>query len=291
MKRLFLLFAFLLALSCGAQDSPWELAARFDFNAARQALRQAAGTGVESADAAETRELLQAAVLLGVQPRTEDNVRQALAGVRALSARPGISEDTFVAARYLEARILGLHLEPRDGAGARTIHADLLEHHRAHPLAQQGAATLALGLLYDNAQAERPERLAAAEALLARVTSPEAERDLRYVIGHARLRWGLGIGEASAHLEQAAQIGFHQQQRQASLYVTLGQLAEERGDLALARESYRKFLQLARRDTRVHAIGERLAALEGKPGGEADGDSSGVSTPVGPLAGGKEAHR
>ncbi|AHF90674.1 hypothetical protein OPIT5_11165 [Opitutaceae bacterium TAV5] len=272
------------APSPSADDLAREQAAQLDFTRALRTLRAAghpdeAGrpsgdtTGPDN-EAPLRRQLAVAAALLGAQPRTASHIGEALAIARAVSsASPSASGPLCIAARYLEARILQSHLEPPDPAGARALYADLLATAPEAPLAQHGGVWLITSLLFQPLPAptaaasatpsiSREARLAEAEAVLPLLTLPAAERDARYLIGRARLRWRLDPLAARHHLERAAAIGFSQVQRQNSLLVTVGELASETGDAALAIRCYETFLQSASRDTRAFTLRQRLAALK-----------------------------
>ncbi|EIP99800.1 hypothetical protein OpiT1DRAFT_04331 [Opitutaceae bacterium TAV1] len=233
-------------------DTPTAAAARFDFNTALFLLRNA---GAHLPAAAPADRLLYAGALLNAQPRSDARIAEALAIARSVDAPE---------ARFLEARILHEHTEPRQPQAAAALYEQLtvLPGFADNPLVRRALVPLALIRLYETPGLSRDERLASAETLLPLATHPPVARDLRYLIGRTLLEWRLDLPRAREHLRAARQIGFSQQPRQISLLVTLGQLAEETGDTALAIDCYRDFLRLTARDSRADTIRQRLAALE-----------------------------
>ncbi len=257
-----LLFLVAILRADPAPADAWTLAERFDFNGALARLE--ANNASRPAASAELR-VARAAALLGAQPRTPANIAAALETTRAVAADPATPADARLVARSLEGRILREHLEPRTPenlAAARELFRGLLDSGSEHPLAVRAAVSLGLGLLYDDPSLPRAERLAAAEALLPRtLRHPAVERDLRYVIAHAAMVWGLEPKIARDHLRRVDQIGFSQLPRRLNVRVALGQLAEETGDLALATQAYEAFLAESVRDNRDGPIRVRLAGI------------------------------
>lgn len=242
------------------ETDAWTLAERFDFNAALSALSSAGS----SATAGER--LALAAARLAAQPRTPDNIARSLSEARALAADPATPPDLRLAAAFLEGRILREHLEPRTPenlAASRAVFQKLVDSGAEHPLALRATVSLAFALLDDDPSRPAAERVAAAEALIPRAAArPAVERDLRYVIAQAALRWRLDPAIARDHLRRVDEIGFAQLPRRLSVRVSLGRVAEESSEPALAVLAYRAFLAEAVRDHREPTIRARLAVLE-----------------------------
>lgn len=233
-------------------DTPLAAVARFDFNTALIRLRD---VGAHLPSAAPSDRILYAAALLNAQPRTAARIDEALAIARSID---------LPEARFIEARILHEHTDPRRPQAAAAIYEQLAAQpgFAADPLTRRALVPLALIRLYETPALSRNERLASAEALLPFATHPPLARDLHYLIGRTLLEWQLELPRAREHLRAACAIGFTQHPRQISLLVTLGRLGEETGDTALAIDCYRKFLNLTTRDSRTDYIRQRLAALE-----------------------------
>ncbi len=248
-------------LAASASDStpapdPWKTALGFDYNAAADRFAD-----LHAAEPANTRvAIAYASSLLVKQPRTESNIetaRDLLLRVRETASAK--SEDAILAL-YLLARIELDHLSPSRPDSARPRLEQLRRDHPAHPLADHAAIELAYLLAYPPAGAD-PSAIPAIETLLASVKEPAAARDLHALLASFYLRQVPDAVSALKHLRAARAVGFEQPLRNAETDLTLGSLARETGDHALARRHYEAFLAAAPRDVRASTVRHLLSTL------------------------------
>ena len=109
--------------------------------------------------------------------------------------------------------------------------------------------------------ASRRASLTGAVALLATVKSPDAARDLPELLDPLYLRQLHDPASALPHFVAARAVGYEQPLRNADADLTIGNLARETGDTALARAHYAAFLAAAPRDGRAYTVRRLLAGL------------------------------
>lgn len=253
-------FFALLTLSAAAEKSsvpdPWQAALAFDYNAAAE--RFAALHAAHPADARTT--IAYASSLLVKQPRTEANIQAARDLLAKVCEATPASGDEAILALYLLARVELDHLSPAQPASARA-HLEQLRHdHPSHPLADHAAVELAYLLAYPPAGVD-PGSAPAIEAMLATVKAPDAARDLHALLASLYLRLGHDSIAALPHLIAARSVGYEQPLRNADADLSIGNLARETGDAALAQKYYAAFLAAAPRDVRASTVRRLLAGL------------------------------
>lgn len=251
----FLAFVVLPVLPAAEPEpsNPWQMLATYRFADAEKAFQQTTGRDA----------LLGRALSLLNRPpvsaASQDEARELLASLVA----DGATDEPALAAHYLLARIRHVHQSAPDLALAAKHYRDLITLAPDHPLAQQSVARLALLVLYDPAQKDRIEAsLAEMEALAARLTLPEARRDVHAVLADIYVRRIKRPADALRHLEAQLATGAVRLVRMRNnLCLQIAETARELGQRELAVARYRQFLDGTLRDTRRQWVRERLAAL------------------------------
>ena len=216
---------------------------------------------------APTREqaLASAVVALDYQPVTPDRLRTAEAVFAQLATGDDEVADT---AAYLQARMYQVHFQQPDYGRAASLYRALAEKHPGSHWAQLGLVKLGLLTLYTLPEPVAPaDRVAAAEALLARIHDEKLQRDLHLQIGRACNHYGLSLDRALAHLKEVDRIGGLVGQMPEDLAVQLGELSQRAGHYADARRYFERYLRDFTPNLRSVTVKRRLedlAALEAK---------------------------
>lgn len=233
----------------------WELVGQHLPNDAQATLRNA------PARAGDRERALAAAVMrLDVQPVTDAGLKAAGAELAELAQG---NDEIAQASGYLIGRIYQTHQFTPDYARAAEAYTHLAERFPAGYWAQLGLVKLALLKLYALPEPAGPRaRLAAAEALLPRVTVPELRRDLHILLGRAALFHEAPLGEVLPHLVAADGIGGLTQLKRAELQLQIGELSRRAGQWDQAREYLQKFITENGVDGRIATARMRLAQVE-----------------------------
>lgn len=207
----------------------------------------------------------EAVTLLNLQPKTARNIERAALLLDDVADADPVDE-LGISARYLRARLEEVHrTEPQPAEAARR-YLELIRAGGAHPLAQQAAVRLTLLQLYPLDETNTPsERVAAAEALGAGLSSPAAIRDHAMLVGQACLYYQLPLAQARRHLECALEAGILSSTIRADLLVSLGEISRELGDAPRAEQAYRAYLRENPQGDRTAAVKRRLAELPALP--------------------------
>lgn len=198
--------------------------------------------------------LATGAAWMSLQPATDDN----LAKAAAIFADLAQGDDEVAAqAAYLRARLWQLHFLQPNYARAAELYEELAARQPRSHWAQLGLVKLAMLKLY--ALPDVPDRLAAAESILARITTPALQRDLHLQIGQAGVIVKEPLPRFLPHLVAADRIGGISGTAREDLIVQLGELSMRAGLLAQAREYFERYLQEYPNNVRAYAVAERLA--------------------------------
>ncbi len=209
-----------------------------------------------------TRELGQAAVLLNLSPVTEERVALAVEKLRRL-IRGDAHDEAGIAARYLLARAMQLHLTPPDRAEAMRLYRELFREQSQHLLGQMAAVHLASLLIYDPAADSLPlARLSEVESWEKTLIHPDAAKACHLVLAEAYLFFDLDRSRCLYHLRAAFQLGVVIPQERATLLMRMGRLAQELGDQSLAATSYTLFLKENPGDERCYMIEQFLKQIQ-----------------------------
>ncbi len=239
----------------GDRVDPWLATAHYRFNEA-YALFEATIRG-EPGD--RTRHLGRAADLLNLAPRSAASIAEAAQALERLVAEDP-ADEVGITARYLLARIAGVHEAGASPAAAAPQLRALLDAAPHHPLAQHGGVKLCLLLLYEPTLSVEPD-FAAAETVVERLTLNGPRRDGHAALGRAYLFYRQEPQRALAHLQAAFAREFKSAATQAAMGLSIAELAAGLGQTELARTHYREFLRANPRDVRAQLVRDRLAAL------------------------------
>jgi len=219
-----------------------------------------------AADPSDRESRLGAALAwLQQRARTPENVAAAGRLLEALR-RENDGDDAGIGAAYYLARIAQVHSFTPDRAAALAGYRGLLADHPGHPYAQLAAPKLALLLLYDDVPPDEWERrVAEIQALIPRLTAPEALRDTRLTLAMALIR--LRQDHARAYPLLASCLGAGTVKRMPRLNTVLVQAAESARILGKESEAaayYANFLGEFPQDAKSDEIRRRLSRLETK---------------------------
>ncbi len=220
------------------------------------------------ADSSSRRErLLWAAGRIGMQPSSDASVREAEAVLAELEHG---TDEIAAQAGYLRARIYQLHLNEPDFAKAAQLYAQLAERLPESHWAQLGLVKLGLLKLYVLPDSTDPaaDRLAPAEAILARIREPLLRRDLDLQIGQAGIVLHQPQARFLPHLIAAEQAGGITGNAREDLIVQIGVLSERGGDWARAREYFLRYLEEYPTNVRAFTIRKKLEEVNRRLGQE-----------------------
>jgi tetratricopeptide (TPR) repeat protein len=245
------------AAAADIQSDPWAMGLRMEMGSAAVRFAEMHRANPHDGQLA----VGYASSLLGRQPRTARNVEEASRVLRGALASEDV--EATVAARYLLARIAQIHRQPAELAAAREGFATLLADHPGHPVAEQGGVKLGTIILFE--QRERPfaERLDEVTRLLAGLETPGARRGLHEALGRA-LALESDYAGALHHWRQVRAISHGRARRDAQVDMIVAGLALEVGELELALQHYRSFLELGGRDNRRQTVLGVVAAIEAR---------------------------
>ncbi len=240
-------------LTAAEVEEPWREIALHRFKEARVAF-------VETAPGSRESMLGEAVALLNLQPRTEQNIRQAAVQLEAVAAADG-RDDLGLTARYVRARIDQLHLaQSQPDQAVEQYRALLRDAPARHPLAAQAAVKLALLTLYHPTDPRRPaERLAELEQMTETVAQGAARRDLHLLLGRGYLFFDLEPARALFHLEAAWAARVVNRANRADTLLAIAQLSGKHGDPARTMEAYTQFLTENPHDDRAYGVRRWLA--------------------------------
>ena len=201
--------------------------------------------------------LAWAAGRIGTQPSSDANLREAEAVLAELAQGP---DELGAEAAYLRARIYQLHLTEPDFPKAATLYAELAERQPHSHWAQLGLVKLGLLKLYLLPDSSDPaaDRLAPAEALLARITEPLLRRDLDLQIGQAGIALHQPLARYLPHLIAAERAGGITGTAGEDLMVQIGVLSERGGDWVRARDYFERYLAAYPTNVRAFNIRQKL---------------------------------
>ncbi|MFI5336865.1 MAG: tol-pal system YbgF family protein [Opitutales bacterium] len=202
-------------------------------------------------------QLARGAAWMSLQPETDGNMRQAEKIFAALAT----GDDNVAAeATYLQARLLQIHYQQPDYAGAARIFTALARRQPQSHWAQLGLVKLALLKLYVLPESTEPvaDRLAPAEALLSQISEPALQRDLQLQIGQAGVVLKQPPRRFIPHLVAADRIGGITGTAREDLVVQIGELSLRAGLLEQSKEYFERYLKEYPDNLRAYAVARRL---------------------------------
>jgi tetratricopeptide (TPR) repeat protein len=209
---------------------------------------------------ARAERLAWAAGRIGMQPASDASMREAEVVLAALAQG---SDDLAAEAAYLRARIFQLHLSEPDFPKAAQLYTELAARQPSSHWAQLGLVKLGMLKLYLLPDSSDPaaDRLAPAEALLARITEPLLRRDLDLQIGQAGIALHQPRARYLPHLIAAERVGGITGTAGEDLIVQIGVLSERGGDWVRAREYFERYLAAYPTNVRAFNIRQKLEEL------------------------------
>ena len=206
-----------------------------------------------------------ALALLQQRAHTPESVADA-AGLLAALRHANADDDAGIGAAYYLARIEQVHSFKPDRAAAVAGYRALLTAHPGHHYAELAAPKLALLLLYDDVPPDEWERrVAEIQALIPRLTAPEAVRDTQLSLATALIR--LRRDHARAYPLLGSCLAAGSVTRMPRLNTVLVQAAESALALGREREAaayYAQFLAAFPQDSKSDEIRRRLGQLPAK---------------------------
>ncbi len=257
-RRLLLWLGLASALPAGLRAGPdvadaWELVGRHLANDAR--------AGLQAGQEHGSRETVFAAAVVGMdtQPVTEAGLRQVEARLTEL-ARGG--DEIADASAYLIGRLYQAHFFTPDYPRAAQEYERLAAKSPGSYWAQLGLVKLALLRLYLLPEPGGPAaRLAAAEALLPRLSVLDLQRDAHLVIGRAALFHEQPMRGVLAHLLEADRLGGLTGLRRGELQLQIAELSRREGRWEQARIYFQRFVDENEVDGRVCIVKLKLAEI------------------------------
>jgi hypothetical protein len=231
----------------------WELVGRHLANDALAGLTKLRANGGREAAFAE------AVMRMDAQPVTEAGLKQVEAQLTELARG---SDEIAAASAYLIGRLYQAHFFTPDYARAGREYAQLAEQHPQSYWAQLGLVKLALLQLYLLPDPAEPgARVAAAEALLPRLTIPDLRRDAHIVIGRASLFHAQPMAGVLAHLVEGDRIGGLTGLKRVELQLQIAELSRRAGRWEQARVFFQRFVDENDVDARVHTVKVKLEEI------------------------------
>lgn len=247
-------------------DAAWDRIQVLDFRDARVRFEELAADV-----AAREARLGWAASLLSDAPITSARVDQAEALLAGLFAGDE-GDDIAVMARYLHARIPQVHrgvnalaADAREQALAEERYRALYARHPDHPVAQLGATKLAQMRLRGVRVVVEEVRARAAEfeAMLPRLTDPNARRQMHLVLANGYLNERVDLPRALPHLLAAEEMGIELLSKRLSVRTQIIAVAQILGETEVLRRYLRVFVEQHPRDNRTYLFRQMLRDLEG----------------------------
>lgn len=231
----------------------WELVGRHLANDALAGLQQHRGQANRESAFAE------AVVRMDSQPVTEAGLKQVEDRLAELARG---DDEIAQASAYLVGRLYQAHFFTADYPRAAREYEQLAGRHPESYWAQLGLVKLALLKLYVLPEPAKPTaRIAAAEALLGRLTVPELQRDLHIVLGRAQLFHEQPMDGVLAHLKVAEGIGGLPILKRAELQLQIAELSRREHRWEQARVYFQRFLDENDVDARGYTVKIKLAEI------------------------------
>lgn len=205
-------------------------------------------------------QLAYAATVMSQQPATDHNMHEAETVFIELAKGDDAIADE---AAYLRARLWQLHYSTPDLAKAAELYSELALRRPQSHWAQLGLVKLGLLKLYALPEpAAGSDRLAPAEALLARIHEPALQRDLHLQIGQAGVVLRQPLPRLIPHLVAADRIGGISGTAYEDLVIQIGELSLRAGLLDQAKAYFTRYLHEYPAALRTFAVRKRLEEAE-----------------------------
>lgn len=240
-----------------ATATPWETALQFDYSASAQQFERQHDESPNNARIA----IGYASTLLSLQPRTESNIEKAHRLLEGVASSAPASSDEAPLAIYLLARIEQDHLSPARTDSALRRYELLLAQGPGTPVADYAAVQLALHTFRHQETDRVQATVDRLQSLLSAVRSPDASRDLHFLLGNVFWRDLQDGPRALAHFIKMREFSSALSMRDAEIDLIIGGIASEIGEHEVAVKHYESFLAQLPRDIRSSTVRSRLDAL------------------------------
>lgn len=201
-----------------------------------------------------------AALVTRLALATDDDSRLRALALELAALAEG-NDDVAAAASYLTARIEQIHRAEPDYARAARLFEATATRFPQSAWGQLSLVKLAVLQLYVLPGRSPESRVAAARALLPRVTIRELRRDLHLVIGRAAVEFGQPLRDALADLRAAEEAGGLAQAVRAELQLQIGVLSRRVGEPEQAARYLERFVANNAADPRAYTARQELAAV------------------------------
>lgn len=241
----------------------WQELSLLNASEAQQAFTAAAEANPASREA----RLGEALSLLQLRSRTPGNIAAAGQLLETLRTE-NAADDAGIGAAYYLARIQQVHSFTPDRQAAVAGYRALLAAYPGHHYAQLAAPKLALLLLYDDVPPDEWEqRVEEIQALIPRLTTPEAIRDTRLTLATAFIRLRHDHARAYPLIASCLAAGsVTRMTRLNALLVQAAESAQRLGKKAEAAGYYARFLEEFPHDSKSDEIQHRLDLLKREAG-------------------------
>jgi hypothetical protein len=231
----------------------WSYAATSQPVEARAALKKIAGLEER------TKQLANAILDLARPPLSDGDWER----IEPVLARLAEGDDVIAAqALYLQARMYQVQKSTPDHERAEQLYRELARRWPASHWTQLGYVKLGLAKLFGSPEPQDARvRLAAVEALLAKVTEPALRRDLQLQIGWAGLFYELPLDEVLPHLIAAESIGGMMGVTPEDLLIQIGELSFRAGHPEQSRHYFERMLAEYPASLRGYNVRQRLAEV------------------------------
>ncbi|MFZ9681759.1 MAG: hypothetical protein ACO3DQ_00930 [Cephaloticoccus sp.] len=207
-------------------------------------------------DASREARLADGVAWLSLQPNTDVSLARAEKQFAALAEG---DDDLAAQAVYLRARLHQLHYLQPDYGRAAELFEQLAARWPDSHWAQLGLVKLGLLKLY--ALPADGDPIAAAEAVLARISDEALQRDLHLQIGQAGVVLKAPLDRLLPHLVAADRIGGISGTAREDLIVQIGELSRRAGQLEQARVYFERYLREYATNVRAYTVQRRLEAI------------------------------
>lgn len=258
--RLCLFFGLLIEGVC-AEENPWDKIASGLFNEADVVFEK-----IATKSTGETARLAlygKAVALLNIQPRTQGNIEKSQQIFEAIcQAAP--ADDLGLAARFMQARVVQIHLLPANKERAEQIYAELSAGPPSHPITQRAKVKLTLLRIYATGidETERRNRFVEGEERATELFELGPRAQMHLLLAETAQRLSYGIETELKHLLSAESSGIVKLRLRADVLVRIGDLARMLGREEMARSHYEVFLKEYPRTDRRTTVEGYLKMLD-----------------------------
>lgn len=241
----------------GQETQAWKEASTFLFNDSHAAFSKLPDQSDPEV------QLGLAATLLNLQPRTPKNLESAARILERLVESTPKESETWLLARFLQARMAENYLTPPEPKKAMEIYREIVDRKPGVSLLEISASRLVLLKGFGTGSA--PENLAALlelEPLSSQLSTREGLREFHLSMGFALLENDGDRTRILDHLIKADDIGFRRKENSIHNWLVIARLSEDANLPDQAARYYQKFLDRFPNDPKSFGINHRLQKLK-----------------------------